>query len=565
MNHGMVFVLILYMGIIDTRYAGIEGSINLVRVTGLKIPVGEKITDLKKALVKKIRIREQDLLDYKIYKQSIDARKAGMIYFVYTVDVKLANEDVALKKLRNNRDISVAPRLEYEYVKTGREKFEHRPVVAGTGPAGLFAGLILSRMGYGPVLLERGGDVDSRVAVVNKFWETGKLDPECNVQFGEGGAGTFSDGKLTTLIRDLRCRKVLEEMIEAGAPEEIIYSYRPHIGTDKLRTVVKNIRNRIISLGGEVRFGSKVTDLIITSGKITGIVVNDKDILETSVLVLAPGHSARDTFEMLYSRGVKIIPKAFSIGVRIEHLQEVINQAQYKEFAGHKNLGPADYKLSYHASNGRSAYTFCMCPGGVVVAAASEEGCVVINGMSEYARDAENANSALLVGVSPEDFAGDHPLAGVEFQRNWERKAFELGGGDYSAPVQLVGDFLADRPSTGMGTVKPSYKKTVKLSELKDCLPAYVIETLREAIPELDKKMRGFARPDAILTGVETRSSSPVRIIRDENYETRVKGLYPAGEGAGYAGGIISAAVDGIKVAEAIARRYAPFLHGTCT
>jgi len=546
------------MGIILTEIAKSRRVSILIRVTGLKIPVDGDISNLEQALVKKLRFSGQELLDYKIYKQSIDARKAGMIYFVYTVDVKLANEDIALRKLRNDRDISVAPRLEYKYVKTGREKLTHRPVIAGTGPAGLFAGLILSQMGYRPVLLERGSDVDTRIEVVKKFWETGELDPECNVQFGEGGAGTFSDGKLTTLIRDLRCRKVLEEMIGAGAPEEIIYSYKPHIGTDKLRAVVKNIRSKIISLGGEVRFGSKVTDLIINGGKISGIIVNDKDKVDTGVLVLAPGHSARDTFEMLYARGVEIIPKAFSIGVRIEHPQELINQAQYKKFAGHRNLGAADYKLAYHASNGRSAYTFCMCPGGVVVAAASEEGCVVTNGMSEYARDAENANSALLVGVSPGDFASDHPLAGVEFQRNWERKAFELGGGDYSAPAQLVGDFLADRPSTGLGGVKPSYRRSVRLSELKYCLPGYVIETLREAIPEMDKKLRGFALPDAVLTGVETRSSSPIRIIRGENYETNIKGLYPAGEGAGYAGGIVSAAVDGIKVAEAIASIYAP-------
>jgi len=548
----------IIMGIILAETARLRGVLILIRVTGLRIPVEGDISDLKQALVKKLRVSRQELLDYRIYKQSVDARKAGMIYFVYTVDVKLVNEAMVLKKLGKDRDISIAPRLEYKYVKTGREKLAHRPVIAGTGPAGLFAGLILSQMGYRPVLLERGSDVDTRIEVVKKFWETGELDPECNVQFGEGGAGTFSDGKLTTLIRDLRCRKVLEEMIAAGAPGEIIYSYKPHIGTDNLRTVVKNIRSKIIGLGGEVRFNSKVTDLMINGGKISGIVVNDRDEVETGVLVLAPGHSARDTFEMLYNRGVKIIPKAFSVGVRIEHPQVLINRAQYKKFAGHKNLGAAEYKLVYHASNGRSAYTFCMCPGGVVVAAASEKGCVVTNGMSEYARDAENANSALLVGVSPGDFAGDHPLAGVEFQRIWEKKAFELGGGDYSAPVQLVGDFLADRPSTGLGAVKPSYRKSVRLAELKHCLPGYVIETLREAIPEMDKKLRGFALPDAVLTGVETRSSSPVRIVRDENYEANVKGLYPAGEGAGYAGGIVSAAVDGIKVAEAIAGIYAP-------
>lgn len=531
----------------------------MIRVAGLKIPVNRDKSQLRQALLKKLGISSQELLDYKIYKQSVDARKSGIIYFVYTVDVRLANEGVILKKLRDNRDISVSPRMVYEYVKNGQNILTHRPVIAGTGPAGLFAGLILGKMGYRPLLLERGGDVDTRIAAVKKFWKTGELDPECNVQFGEGGAGTFSDGKLTTLIRDVRCRKVLEVLIDAGAPEEIIYSYKPHIGTDKLRTVVKNIRRQITELGGEVRFGAKVTDLVINDGRISGIMVNNNEALDTSVLVLALGHSARDTFEMLLARGLEITPKAFSIGIRIEHPQELINQVQYKEFAGHKNLGAADYKLAYHASNGRSAYTFCMCPGGVVVAAASEEGCMVTNGMSEYARDAENANSALLVGVNPGDFPGDHPLAGVEFQRKWERKAFDLGGGNYSAPAQLVGDFLVDRPSDRLGAIKPSYKKAVQLSELKRCLPDYVIETIREAIPALDKKLRGFAWPDAVMTGVETRSSSPIRIIRDENYQTRIKGLYPAGEGAGYAGGIVSAAVDGIKVAEAIARVYAPW------
>ncbi|OPX86307.1 MAG: FAD dependent oxidoreductase [Pelotomaculum sp. PtaB.Bin104] len=531
----------------------------MIRVTGVKLPIDSEICDLKPALAKKLRVGEQELLDYQVFRQSIDARKPGMIYYVYTVDIRLANEARVLKKLRNAQDISETPRMAYHYVKAGREKFVHRPVIVGAGPAGLFAGLILGQMGYRPLLLERGGDVDSRVAAVQKFWETGELDPECNVQFGEGGAGTFSDGKLTTLIRDLRCRKVLEEMVEAGAPEEIIYSYRPHIGTDKLRAVVKNLRGKIISLGGEVRFGSKVTGLIIENGQIAGVVINGREQLDTAVLVLALGHSARDTFEALVEQGIEITPKSFSIGVRIEHQQEMVNRVQYKQFAGHPNLGAADYKLAYHAAGGRSAYTFCMCPGGVVVAAASEKGCLVTNGMSEYARDAVNANSALLVGVNPDDFPGGHPLAGVEFQRNWERKAFELGGGDYSAPAQLVSDFLADRPSAGLGAVMPSYKKAVRLAELKHCLPAYVVDTLRVAIPELDKKLSGFARPDALLTGVETRSSSPVRIIRNENFETtRIKGLYPAGEGAGYAGGIISAAVDGIRVAEAIAQKYAP-------
>ncbi|MCL6636009.1 MAG: hypothetical protein K6T29_09645, partial [Peptococcaceae bacterium] len=500
---------------------------------------------------------EEDLLAYKIFKQSIDARKSEMIYFVYTVDAALKNEETVLKRLKD-RDITVTPEMDYKYVRSGTQKMVFRPVIVGTGPAGLFAGIILSEMGYRPILLERGADVDARTKAVQKFWEKGELDPESNVQFGEGGAGTFSDGKLTTLIRDRRCRKVLEEMVGAGAPGEIMYSYKPHVGTDILRTVVKNIREKIKALGGEVRFNSKVTDIVINENKVAGVIINGRERLDTGVLVLAPGHSARDTFEVLYAKGVSMVPKPFSIGVRIEHPQTLIDHAQYKKFAGHRKLGAADYKLAYHASTGRSAYTFCMCPGGEVVAAASEEGGVVTNGMSFYARNAPNANSALLVGVNPTDFGSGHPLAGVEFQRQWERKAFALGGGDYKAPAQLVGDFLADRPSTGPGQVIPSYKRGVRYTSLKECLPGYVIETMREAIPAMDRKMRGFALPDAVMTGVETRSSSPVRIVRGESFEASVRGLYPAGEGAGYAGGIMSAAVDGLKVAEAIASVWRP-------
>lgn len=531
----------------------------MLRVSGLKLSIEEDRSLLKKLLLKKLRIPEKDLLRYKIFKQSIDARKSAMIYFIFTVDVELKNEELLIKKFKNE-DIVITPGMDYEYVQSGSGELGFRPVIIGTGPAGLFAGIILAEMGYNPLLLERGADVDTRTEVVRRFWDKGELDPGSNVQFGEGGAGTFSDGKLTTLIRDKRCRKVLEEMVLAGAPEEIAYSFKPHVGTDILRNVVKNLREKIKGLGGEVRFNNKVTDILLKKNRIEGLIINGRERLETGVVVLAPGHSARDTFELLYSKGVTMTPKPFSIGVRIEHPQKLIDEAQYKKFAGHQRLGAADYKLAYHASNGRSAYTFCMCPGGVVVAASSEEGCVVTNGMSEYARNAPNANSALLVGVRPEDFGSEHPLAGVEFQRQWERKAFTLGGSNYNAPAQLVGDFLADRPSTRLGEVEPSYRKAVRLSELKDCLPDYVVETMREAIPELDKKLRGFALPDAVLTGVETRSSSPVKIIRGDDFEAGIKGLYPAGEGAGYAGGIISAAVDGIRVAEAIASKYMPFV-----
>ncbi|MGC7846621.1 NAD(P)/FAD-dependent oxidoreductase [Desulforudis sp. 1088] len=529
----------------------------MLRVSGLKLGIDEDESVLPKLLVKRLRIRPQDLLDFKIFKRSIDARDPETVYFVYTVDAAVDNEQDVLRRTRNRR-ITVTPDLTYKHVPTGTAALRHPPVVVGTGPAGLFAGLVLAEMGYRPLLLERGPDVDTRSEAVERFWATGELHPECNVQFGEGGAGTFSDGKLTTQIRDPRCRKILEEMVEAGAPPEIIYVHKPHVGTDRLRTVVKNIREKIVRLGGTVRFESRVTEILVEDSRIKGVAVNGREKIPAEAVILAIGHSARDTFAMLYEKGVRMTPKPFSIGVRVEHPQQLINQAQHKKFAGHPRLGAADYKLAYHSPRGRSAYTFCMCPGGVVVAATSEEGCVCTNGMSLYARNGENANSAILVGVQPEDYGSGHPLAGVEFQRKWERKAYELGGKDYCAPAQLVGDFLADRPSTGLGRVRPSYRKGVRLAELKNALPDYVVETIREAIPEFDKKLRGFNHPEAVLTGVETRSSSPVRIVRDENFESSIKGLFPAGEGAGYAGGIVSAAVDGIKVAETVAGRYSP-------
>lgn len=529
----------------------------MIRINEVKLSLDEDIEKISEKISKKLRIKPEEILKYQIYRESIDARKRDQINLVYTVDVAVKNEG---KILERYRDVTKTPDFRYKDVPHGDKTLNHRPVVIGTGPAGLFAGLILAQRGYKPILLERGQDVDTRTENVKTFWQGKELNTESNVQFGEGGAGTFSDGKLTTRIKDVRVRKVLEELVDARSPEEILYSYKPHIGTDILKTVVRNIRNKIIELGGEVQFGSKVTDLYIENGRITGVEVNDTERIETNEVILAIGHSARDTYEMLYTSGVKIRQKPFSIGVRIEHPQGIINQSQYKAFAEHPRLGAADYRLTYQAKNGRAVYTFCMCPGGMVVAAASEGNTVVTNGMSEYARDQENANSALLVQVNTEDFGGDHPLAGVDFQRKWEEAAFVLGGKDYHAPCQRVGDFLNNRPSTEIGHVKPSYLPGVKPTDLSRCLPDFVIEAMREALPALDRKLQGFAMDDALMTGVETRSSAPIRIERDEETmeSLTVKGLYPVGEGGGYAGGIVSAAVDGIKAAEKIIGRYEP-------
>ncbi|MFZ5643195.1 MAG: NAD(P)/FAD-dependent oxidoreductase [Bacillota bacterium] len=529
----------------------------MIRVSDIKLTVGDKEREgIIKSLARRLGIRESDVLGFKIFRKSVDARK-NKLFFVYSVDAEVRNERRVLEK-NEGKDVAQTPDMSYHSVPYGQERMEKRPVVVGTGPAGLFAALILSEMGFSPLVFERGGDVQSRTRDVNLFWETGVLNPESNVQFGEGGAGTFSDGKLTTLIRDRRCRKVLEELVTAGAPEEILYLNKPHVGTDILKTVVMNLRERIMKLGAEVKFYSRVSDIHIEGGRVLGVVVNGREEIDASTVVLAVGHSARDVFHMLYEKGVYMVPKAFSLGVRVEHPQHLINRVQHNIFAGHEKLGPADYKLVFHDRTGRSCYTFCMCPGGVVVAAASEFGGVVTNGMSHFARDAENANSALLVGITPEDFGSPHPLAGIEFQRAWEKKAFELGGGGFTAPAQLVGDFLANRPSSVIGSVKPSYPRGVIPTDLGLCLPSYVSETIRRAIPELDKKLKGFGHPEAMLTGVETRSSSPVRIHRDDGYQSSVRGLYPTGEGAGYAGGIISSAVDGIRVAEAIVSKYRP-------
>ena len=527
----------------------------MLRISNIKISIDEDKSIIEKQLLKKLRIKQNELVKSYIYKESIDARK-GKINFVYTIDAQVKNEDKILAK--SPKDVVKIKELRYEGVESGNDTLEKRPVIIGSGPAGLFAALLLAQRGYNPILLERGLDVDRRTEDIENFWKERKFKNNSNVQFGEGGAGTFSDGKLTTRIKDIRCRKVLEELVNFGSPEEILYSHKPHVGTDILKDVVKNIRNEIIRLGGEVRFDSKVTDICRVNEEIESITINDSEKLETNIVILAIGHSARDTYEMLYERGVHIIQKPFAIGARIEHPQELINKSQYKDFYNHPRLGAADYRLIEHTSNGRTAYTFCMCPGGSVIASASNEGQVVTNGMSEHARDKDNANSAFLVNVVPEDFGSDHPLAGVHFQEKYERLAYELGGKNYNAPVQLVGDFLNDRVSTKIGSVKPSYEPGYTFVDLRECLPSFVTDTMKEALSGFDRKIKGFAMDDAVLTAVETRSSAPIRIVRDDQTleSVNTKNLYPCGEGAGYAGGIVTAAVDGIKCAEKIISKY---------
>ena len=528
----------------------------MLRVSNLKLGIDEDISLLKKLILKKLKIKENELIKYFIYKESIDARKRGRIDFVYTVDVEVKNENKILKN--SIKDVVEIKQRNYIGVEMGSEKLKHRPVIVGSGPAGLFAALVLAQRGFNPIMLERGLDVDNRTNDINDFWNNRKFKNNSNVQFGEGGAGTFSDGKLTTRIKDIRCRKVLDELVNFGSPEEILYSHKPHVGTDILKNVVKNIRNEIIRLGGEVRFDTLVTDIITENGSIKGVVVNNNETIESEVVILAIGHSARDTYKMLYNRGVTIIQKPFAIGARIEHPQELINKSQYKEFYNHPRLGAADYRLIEHTSNLRTAYTFCMCPGGSVIASASNEFEVVTNGMSVHARDKVNANSAFLVNVIPSDFGSEDPLAGVYFQEKYERLAYELGGKNYNAPVQLVGDFLNDKVSTSLGNVEPSYKPGYTFVDLRECLPEFVTSTMKEALQKLDNKLNGFAMHDAVLTGVETRSSAPIRIVRDEEtlQSINTKNLYPCGEGAGYAGGIVTAAVDGIKCAEKIIEKY---------
>ncbi len=529
----------------------------MLRLTEVKLPLDHAEPELKAAVLKRLGVKEGDLLGFSIFRRGYDARKKSAISLVYSVDVELRNEAAVLKRLRDDRHIGPAPDMRYQFVAQAPAGLSERPVVIGMGPCGLFAGLILAQMGFRPIILERGKAVRERTKDTWGLWRKSVLNPESNVQFGEGGAGTFSDGKLYSQIKDpkFHSRKVLEEFVKAGAPEEILYVSKPHIGTFRLVGMVEEMRAGIEALGGEVRFQSKVDEIEIDNGQVRGVVLAGGERIATSHVVLAIGHSARDTFQMLYDKGVYVEAKPFSVGFRIEHPQSLIDRARFGDFAGNAILGAADYKLVYHASNGRSVYSFCMCPGGTVVAATSEPNRVVTNGMSQYSRNERNANSGIVVGITPADFPSDHPLAGIELQRELESRAFELGGGGYLAPGQLVGDFIANRPSSGVGEVEPSYKPGVKFGDLNPSLPAYAIEAIREALPAFDKQIKGYAMHDAVLTGVETRTSSPIRITRnrDDYQSLNTRGLYPAGEGAGYAGGILSAAVDGIEVAEAVA------------
>ncbi|RRN62962.1 NAD(P)/FAD-dependent oxidoreductase [Caulobacter sp. 602-1] len=537
----------------------------MLRISELKLPLGHPPEAMKPAIVERLGIEADDLVSFEVARRAHDARRKSAILMVYSVDVALRDEAAVLARFAGDHHVRITPDTEYRFVAKAPEGFDGpRPVVIGAGPCGLFAGLILAQMGLKPIIVDRGKVVRERTKDTWGLWRRGELNPESNVQFGEGGAGTFSDGKLYSQIKDPRFlgRKVLEEFVKAGAPEEILTEAHPHIGTFRLVHMVEQMRALIESLGGEYRWQHKVEDFDIAVGadgarRLKGLHIAGGEYLQASHVVMALGHSARDTFEVLYDRGVHIEAKPFSIGVRIEHPQSWMDKARFGACAGHPDLGAADYSLSHHCKNGRTVYSFCMCPGGTVVAATSEPGRVVTNGMSQYSRNERNANSGFVVGIDPErDYPG-HPLAGIEFQRKWESLAYVAGGSSYQAPGQKVGDFMAGRPSTELGEVVPSYKPGVTLTDLSACLPDFVIEAMREALPVFGRQIAGYDHPDVLLTGVETRTSSPIRITRGKDFQSlNTAGLFPAGEGAGYAGGILSAAVDGIKVAEAVAQAY---------
>ncbi|MDQ5768933.1 NAD(P)/FAD-dependent oxidoreductase [Thiothrix subterranea] len=527
----------------------------MIRITELRLPLEYPADALSVAIAERLGIATADLLSFSVFKRGYDARKRDAIVLVYTIDAVLPDEAAILAKFADDPHVKIAPDTTYRFMAHVQEAPNIRPVVVGFGPCGLMAGLVLAQMGLRPIILERGKKVRERTKDTWALWRKNQLDPESNVQFGEGGAGTFSDGKLYSQIKDPKHygRKVLTEFVKAGAPEEILYVSKPHIGTFRLVKMVENMRAQIEALGGEIRFQQQVTDILIEDGQVRGLTLAGGEQLRADQVIMALGHSARDTFAMLHERGVFMEQKPFSLGFRIEHPQTLIDQARFGKHAGNELLGAADYKLVHHAKNGRSVYSFCMCPGGQVVAATSEVGRVVTNGMSQYSRAERNANAGIVVGITPSDYPGN-PLAGMEFQRQWESRAYELGGGDYSAPGQLVGDFLKGRASTQLGSVEPSYQPGVHLTDLATSLPGYAIEAIREALPAFERQIKSFSMYDAVLTGVETRTSSPLRMTRGEDLQSlNVKGLFPAGEGAGYAGGILSAGVDGIRVAEALA------------
>jgi hypothetical protein len=533
----------------------------MLRLTEIKLPLDHAPEAIQAAILRRLQVPERDLIGYSVFRRAHDARRKAAIALIYSLDVELRDEAAVLKRFIGDAHIQSTPDSSYRFVARAPDRLALRPVVIGAGPCGLFAGLLLAQMGFRPIIFDRGKPVRERTKDTWGLWRRSVLNPESNVQFGEGGAGTFSDGKLHSQIKDPRHlgRKVLTEFVRAGAPPEILTDAKPHIGTFRLVTMVESLRATIESLGGEYRFRSRVEDLDIDvrpdgTRQMRGVILAGGEHVAADQVVLAVGHSARDTFRMLYERGVHIEAKPFSIGFRIEHPQSLIDRARFGTHAAHPELGAADYKLVHHCANGRAVYSFCMCPGGTVVAAASEPGRVVTNGMSQYSRNERNANAGIVVGITPQDYPG-HALAGIDLQRHWEERAFAAGGGTYAAPGQLVGHFLAGRPSTALGAVVPSYKPGVHLTDLSSCLPDFAIAAIREALPAFDRKIPGFAMNDAIMTGVETRTSSPIRIPRHAGFESvNTAGLYPAGEGASYAGGILSAGVDGIKVAEAVAR-----------
>lgn len=533
----------------------------MLRLTDLRLPLPDgpahAEAELRAAAAGRLGLQPADIAALRLARRSLDARKKNAAVFLYSLDVGLVDlADEARVLAKAVPGVSEAQKQTYRFPVQAPEGLALRPVVVGAGPCGLFAALALAQAGFAPLLLERGQAIEDRARAVDAFWGGGELAPDSNVQFGEGGAGAFSDGKLTTQIKERRgrCRKVLAELVAHGAPEDILWRHRPHVGTDRLRGVVSGLRGDILRLGGAVRFGARVEGLVERQGRAAGVRLAGGEEIAASCVILAVGHSARDTFAMLAAQGLRLEQKPFAIGCRIEHPQALVDRAQLRELAGHPAVGPADYKLAHQATNGRGVYTFCMCPGGQVIAAASEHGGVVTNGMSLHARDGVNANSALLVGVGPQDLGSGNPLAGVDFQRRWERLAFELGGRTFAAPAQTVGNFLAARAAKRLGSVAPSYAPGVVPQDLRGCLPDYVCAAMVEGVQAFDRKLRGFADPDAVLTGVETRSSSPLRILRGADMQSvGLPGLFPAGEGAGYAGGIVSSAVDGLRVAEAVA------------